>query len=245
MRTHHHSLILFGCEAPGLAVANHLRDQGIEFLLTGSTPESVAAARTRGFDAVAVDFTDDDALRGVGIGGCAETIFCLYEAPASNLFLTLSARALAPGLQIISISESPESHGKLRAAGADKSIDPYVITGQMIHDIIRRPLILSTMQRTLFGTADLELAQIAVDASSPCAGRPLNAIDPSGFDLVLLGMVAPAIGPELIFRSNDADQRLTEGNLLVVIGPVGEIQRFRKQVGEQVGEQVGPGPSPS
>jgi voltage-gated potassium channel len=227
MSPRRHPLILFGCETPGLAVAENLRGQGIEFLLAGSTPESVAAARAKGLDAVAVDFADDDALRGVGIGDWARTIFCLYREPASNLFLTLSARALAPELEIIAICESPESRSKLLAAGADKTIDPYVITGQTIHEIIRRPLILDTMERTLFGSADLELAEIAVGAASPHAGQPLSAVDLTGFDLVLLGMVDPALGPDLMFRTSVADHRLKEGNLLVVIGPVGEIQRFR------------------
>ena len=112
MNIPHHPLLLFGCGSLGLAVAETLRSHGFEFLLAGADADCVAAARGKGYEAVEVDFSDDDSLRAVGIGAGARLIFCLYDEPSRNFFLTLSARALAPELRIVSICESAQSAKK-------------------------------------------------------------------------------------------------------------------------------------
>ena len=226
-----HPLVLFGCGNLGIAVAENLGSRGFDFLLAGADAECVAAARAKGFEAVEVDYRDDDALRAVGIGGGARLIFCLYDEPSRNLFLTLSARALAPELRIISVCESAESGSKLIAAGADKTIDPYLLTARWIHDLIRRPLILETLQRTLFGEANnLELAEIAVTSASVLAGKRLGELDLEGYNLLLMGVVDRAMGSDLIFRASGVDHQLVGGDILVLIGPDEEIRRFRADI---------------
>ena len=118
-------------------------------------PQTVSGFRPRrgkGFESAQVDFTDDEALKAIGIGSSATTIFCLFEEMSNNFFLTLSARTLAPELTIISISSSAASSSKLIAAGANKTIDPYVLTGRWIHNLIRRPLVVETLYGILLGT---------------------------------------------------------------------------------------------
>jgi len=226
-----HSIIVFGCGAMGLAVAEHLTRHGLQFLLTGEIRGTVQAARVRGFDALELDFTDDDALRAVGIGAGTRLILCFYDEPSSNLFLTLSARSLAPDLTIISACDSTESKAKLVAAGADKTIDPFVITGRWIHDFIRRPLILKTLQDTLFGSADLELAEVKVGHDSVLVGQRLRDVDIRNRNLILLGLVAREKGAELVFRAVAGERLIEVGDILVVCGPLGEIEAFRESAG--------------
>lgn len=214
----------------GLAVAEHLQRHGLRFLLTGATPETVEAARARDFDAIELDFTDDDALRAAGIGTGARLILCLYDEPASNLFVTLSARALAPDLTIISACDSKESKAKLLAAGADKTIDPFVITGRWIHDLIRRPIVWKLLHETLFSSADMELAEVHVDEESTLVGRPLSEVARHEQNLILLGLVARDQGAELVFRPLAQDREIRVGDILVVLGPLAEIDAFRAAV---------------
>lgn len=225
-----HPLVIFGCGSLGIAVAENLRSREFDFLLAGADAECVAAARAKGFEALEVDYRDDDALIAVGIGGGARLIFCLYDEPSRNLFLTLSARALAPELRIVSVCESAESGSKLIAAGADKTIDPYLLTARWTHDLIRRPLILETLQRTLFGEENLELAEIAVTAASILAGKRLGDLDLADYNLLVMGVVDRAMGSELIFRASGVDHRLVGGDILVLIGPDDEIRRFRADI---------------
>lgn len=225
-----HSIIVFGSGAMGLAVAEHLKRHGLRFLLTGATVETVEAARSRDFDAIELDFTDDDALRAAGIGSGTRLILCLYDEPANNLFLTLSARALAPDLTIISACDSKESNAKLLAAGADKTIDPFVITGRWIHDLIRRPIVWKLLHDTLFSSADMELAEVHVDEESTLRGHPLREVAIHEHNLILLGLVSREQGSELVFRPSARDRRIKAGDILVVLGPLAEINAFRAAV---------------
>ncbi len=225
-----HSIIIFGCGAMGLAVAEHLQRHRLQFLLTGARPETVEAGKVRGFEPVELDFTDDDALRSVGIGAGTRLILCLYDEPSSNLFLILSARSLDPGLTIISACDSKESQAKLLAAGANTTIDPFVITGRWIHDLIRRPLVLKTLHGTLLGSADMELAEIPLGMDSLMLGKRLGDIDMRGHNLILLGLVAQQQGGELIFRTASQDRLIEAGDILVVLGPLAEIGAFRNSV---------------
>ena len=222
-----HHVVIFGCGALGLAVAESLRSHGFTFLLVAADAGQVEEARSRGFETSELDFTDDDALRAVGIGAWVRFIFCVFEVPSRNLFLTLSARALAPQLMIVSICESVESGSKLLAAGANKTIDPYVLTGRWIHDMIRRPMILETVQRTLLGEASLELAEIVVSRTSPLAGQRLDDVDLGGFNLLLMGVVDCRLGSQFVFRTSEPDHRIGSGDVLVLIGPDEELRRFR------------------
>lgn len=227
-----HPTIIFGCGAMGLAVAKHLRRHGLQFLLTGARPETVEAARTRGFDPIELDFTDDDALREVGVGSGTRLILCLYDEPSSNLFLILSARTLDPGLTIISACDSKESATKLLAAGADSTIDPFVITGRWIHDLIHRPLVLKTLHSTLLGNADMELAEVSLDHDSKLLGRCLGDVDMRHHNLILLGLVAPRQSAELIFCAAARDRLIEAGDILVVLGPLAEIDAFREALSD-------------
>ena len=228
-----HAIVIFGCGGFGLAVAKSLRQQGLDFLLVGSDRESVAAAGARGFEALELDYTDDDVLRSVGVGVGVRIIFCLFDEATNNLFLTLSARALAPTVTIISVCESHESGNKLRAAGADKTIDPYVLTGRWIHDLIRRPVIIEIVQQTLMGEADLEIAEITVTARSALVGQCLEGLDLSRYNLLVMGVVDCDKGTDLIFRTSQADHCFSEGDVLVVIGPDNEIREFRRDMSDQ------------
>lgn len=225
------SIVIFGCGAMGLAVAEHLRRHGLRFHLTGVKPETVEAARSRGFGAIELDFTDDDALQSIGIGAGARLILCLYDEPSSNLFLTLSARSLAPTLTIISACESKESEAKLLAAGANTTIDPFVITGRWIHNLIRRPLVLKTLHETLFGNADMELAEVRLGDDSSMLGKRLGDVSMREYDLILLGLVAEHQGTQLIFRPAAQDRLIEAGDILVVLGPLAEINAFRETIG--------------
>lgn len=221
-------LVLFGCGSLGLAVAGTLRERGVDFLLVSPEPERVEAARAKGYDVVQIDYTDDDALTSIGIGAGVRMIFCLFEETAANLFLTLSARALAPTLTIVSICDSPATSSKLIAAGASKTIDPFLLTGRWVHNLIRRPLIVETLYDVLLGGADLEVGEVALAPDTMLVGRRLGDLNSDRYDVIVLGAVNRSRGTELLLRSNDPGYVLAPDDVLVVIGPQSEIDRIRQ-----------------
>ena len=51
-----------------------------------------------------------------------------------NVYISLTARGLNPGLHIVARASRPEAEAKLYMAGADHVISPYVIGGRQMAD---------------------------------------------------------------------------------------------------------------
>jgi voltage-gated potassium channel len=221
-------IVIFGCGRQAMWVAERLRDRAQDMLVVTSDESDVSLAQSRGFSVVQIDYTDDEALRSIGIGRWVSTVFCVFPEESRNVFLTISARALDPGLKIVSITESRAAGQKLVAAGATKIIDPYESTGKKIHELIRHPQVVETLEHTVLGQANLDLAEIEVGAGSPLEGRHQGALGVGRhINLILPGVVDLELSNRLASRTLGLDHRLDVGDMSVVIGPREEIERFR------------------
>ena len=108
----------------------------------------------------ALDYTNGDQLKLLGIGNDVDTIFSFFEEDAKNVYLIISAKEIDPDVLIITLSQSPDSSDKLCAAGANKVIDSYEISGRKIFNMIKKPLISETIEHVVFGQSSINLAEI-------------------------------------------------------------------------------------
>jgi len=115
---------LFGCSPLAIEVAWRLSMARLPFVMLDRDATRVAEARQEGLMAERIDYTDDTALREVGIGSHIEGVFCLLSEDSENVFLAISARALDPELRIVAVCQAPQAAAKLLAAGADKVVTP-------------------------------------------------------------------------------------------------------------------------
>jgi voltage-gated potassium channel len=158
----------------------------------------VAAAQKENLAARQIDYTDDDALRGVGIGSQVEGVFCLFTEDSENVFLAISARTLDPRLRIVAVCQAPEAAPKLLAAGADKVVDPYEISGARVHELIQRPEVVDLLEQTVFGVQDLNVAEITIPRHSWLHGVHLSGLRKAmNQNLILLGVVDLERGRDL------------------------------------------------
>jgi voltage-gated potassium channel len=226
-------IAIFGCGALGFEVAGQLQERYWTPLLVDNNESCLATAVTKGIETANIDYTDDEELRSIGIGTSIEIIFCLFEEDAKNVFLTISARALSPDVKILSLTQSPDSGQKLRAAGATKVIDPYEISGRKVIDLLKRPLIAEAMEGIVYGEQYLNMAELDVTPDCFLSGERLSDLDLSRrYNLVLLGVVDRELGDEFIFTTTGVDHKLDEGDVLVVIGPTEEIEKLRQDMAE-------------
>ena len=87
--------------------------------------------------AVHGDATEDTVLEKAGIAR-AKGVLCVLPTDEANLFVTISARSLNPGLRIVTKSIEPGSNNKMIKAGADVVISPKNIGGmRMVSEMIR------------------------------------------------------------------------------------------------------------
>lgn len=119
------------------------------------------------------DPTDDDVLELAGIKRAAGLCSCLPN-DATNVFVVLSARQTNAGLLILSRCNQPENQEKVRIAGADKVINPYVTTGRQMATQLLYPSVMEFLDVVIRrGDLELRLQEIVVGANSELADRSL------------------------------------------------------------------------
>jgi len=218
---------LFGCNPLAIEVARRLAMSGAPFIMLDSDAVLVETAQKENLAARQIDYTDDDALRGVGIDSHIEGVFCLFTEDSENVFLAISARALDPQLRIVAVCQAPEAAPKLLAAGADKVVDPYEISGARVHELIQRPEVVDLLEQTVFGLQDLNVAEITIPRHSWLHGVHLSSLRKvMTQNLILLGVVDLERGKDLIFSTRGIDHKLDYDDVLVVIGAHSEIDAF-------------------
>jgi voltage-gated potassium channel len=225
-------LALFGCNPLAIEVAWRLTMVQTPFIMLDRDTRLVELARQEGLVAERIDYTDDDALRAVGIGGAdIEGVFCLLKEDSENVFLAISARAIAPELRIVAVCQAPEAAPKLLAAGADKVVDPYEISGARVHELIERPEVVELMEQTVFGMQDLNIAEILIPHGSWLHGVRLSELrQHMTQNVILLGVVDLERGRELIFSTRGIDHNLDHDDVLVIIGPQRQVADFRMMI---------------
>jgi voltage-gated potassium channel len=225
------TVLVVGAGPVGLEVGRQLTEKGETVTIVDDLKTDVAKARSQGFDVQQVNLQDDEALKQIGIGAEVQVLFALLENDASNVFLVISARAIAADLPIVSISGTRDTIERLYAAGATKVIDPYRISGYKIYELMHRSLIAETLERTVFGKVDLDIAEIHVQEGSFLHGKYLDELFLSErYNLVVLGVVDRNFGENLIFATDPKRHRMDSGDILVVIGPEEAFRTFHQDL---------------
>ncbi len=228
-------IALFGYYRSAVEVASYLRTGAYRVVIIDDDPGNLEKARKAGYETAELDFRNDSELAKLGLGETINTIFCLFPDDAENVFLTLSARALAPGIRIFSIAHGRSAVPNLRAAGANKVIETEEISGLRIWDIITRPIVTAILDHTLFGQANLNVTELQIPAGSPFIGRLVSELElETQYNLILLGMVDRKLEEHFVYSQKVHNARLQAGDFLVVIGPMDASASLREDLlGEQ------------
>lgn len=233
-------IALFGYYRSAVEVASYLHTLDYRLVIIDNDPDNLEKAQASGYETAEIDFRDDTELAKLGLGESIDTIFCLFPDDAENVFLTLSARALAPDIRIFSIAHSRSAVPNLRAAGADKVVETQEISGLRIWDIITRPVVTAILDRTLFGQANLNVAEIPVPAGSRLAGVQIPKLDlESRYGLILLGVVDQQMQEHFVYSQAAQDMCLHANDILVVIGSADAIGVLKGDMAKKSNEPGG------
>ena len=121
--------IVCGFGRVGREVALTLQDESAPLIVIDKDAEVLSEAEERGLLCMRGDPTRDDDLLAAHV----EEALGLVAATGNdsdNVYISLTARGLNPGLRIVARASRPDSEDKLRRAGADSVISPHVIGGR-------------------------------------------------------------------------------------------------------------------
>lgn len=228
-------LAVFGSNPVGVEVARYLQNAQYLFVMVDRSDDVLQAAQREGFNIQRLDYNLDSELQSLGIGKTITTIFCMLPEDSQNVFLTISARALDPNLRIVTVCHTPDATPQLLAAGANKVIDPYAVSGTRVVELLERPEVVELLEQTVFGRQDLNIAEVTIPQISWVLGRNLSEVRLHvSNNIILLGMVDLELHRELIFGAQGIDHKLDAGDILVVIGAARQISAFRELIQQQV-----------
>ncbi|HEY6736675.1 MAG TPA: TrkA family potassium uptake protein [Candidatus Saccharimonadia bacterium] len=166
--------IICGLGRVGAQVAGEMYHENVPFVGLDRDQAKVDEAIEKGYNALALDSTAENALEAVGIDRAAGLVACLGE-DSLNLFVVLAARSLNPDLYIVARANRPENELKLKRAGANRVAMPYQIGGYHMASMALRPNVVDYMDiMAKNGTSELEVEEMVVGESSKLAGHHLG-----------------------------------------------------------------------
>jgi voltage-gated potassium channel len=238
-RTMNQHVILCGYGRIGREIAQQLSGEGVQLLVVENDPDRIEEAQQRGFTVLQGDATLDETLEEAGIHQCRALVAAL-PSNAANLYVILSARGLAPRTRLIARADSEEAEGKLRLAGADQVVSPYVAGGRTMAATALRPLAVTFME--LLAGSDCEVEEFQLSDDPDHLGE-LNGASLAELQLgrrsgaLVLAIRNPQASqissgaPEPLLANPGGNVRLAPGQLLVVMGSKQQLQCFGDLLG--------------
>ena len=219
--------IICGFGRVGRRIAREFAEARQPFVVIDKLPANVVELEAAGFLYRHADATEDATLLEAGVRR-AQSLLAATDADTENIAITLSARALAPGLWIVARANREESEGKLVRAGADRVLSPYSLGGHRMAGLARQPHLMEFLDTAMKSRElDLALSVIQVEVGSPLVGMPLpasvEAVPPGMRDSTVIAVRPAGQGPWLA-ASRRGGKSLAAGDWLVVLGPVDQRQ---------------------
>ncbi len=243
-------VILCGYGRIGREIAAQLSREGTPLLVVEMDQERRDAAEAKGLPVLLADATLDETLIDAGIHRCRSLVAALPN-DAANVYVVLSARAIAPHCRLIARSDSEEAERKLRQAGADQVVSPYVAGGRTMAATATRPLAVDFME--LLAGSDCEVEEFLL-SDNPAQlgdinGRTLAELDlrgRSGALVLAIRLPAPAVVNPYTYRGSSysstptlvanpgGNVKLGPGQLMVVLGSKKQLDLLQDLLGDAV-----------
>jgi len=252
-------VILCGYGRMGREIAAQLGREGVPLLVVEMDGERRDAAEELGLAVLMADATLDETLIEAGIHRCRSLVAALPNN-AANLYVVLSARGIRSDCRLIARADSTEAERKLRLAGADQVVSPYVAGARTMAATALRPLAVNFMELLAGSDCEVEEFQLSDDPRRLAAlegsnladlqvGRRSGALvlairNPDRSRLGEGGIRGAAYLPSdsRLIANPGGSEPLAPGQLLVVMGSKEQLRKFGLLLGPALSE-VGSMPS--
>lgn len=210
----HH--IVCGCGRMGQAVVQELQNARHRVVVIERSPEAVHRLQDEDVPVVAGDATDPTTLEAAGVKRASGLVSCLDD-DAHNVYAVLTARSLNPQLTIVARASGEGSEDRLRRAGADRVVNPYLLGGIRLAHLLEKPTVVDFLDFSRIGGSKegLHLAELPLAAARALVGHSLADADLRARWGV--GVVAMLRDGEFLPNPDPALQ-LRDDDVLVVLG---------------------------
>jgi len=209
-------VILCGWGKIGREIARECMRGGVGVCVVEQDERKALLAVEEGLTALAGDATDEHVLERAGIRQ-ARGVLTALPKDSDNLFVTLTARELNPDLLIVARGLEPSSDARLRRAGANQVVSPYVIGGRRMAAAYLYPEIVDFLD--VFMKRDdvsYSLFRWEVRPTSPLSGKRLadSGLREAAAGALVLGLMR---GAEVL-PTPTGETELRADDVLILLG---------------------------
>jgi len=223
----HNHYIIFGYGRMGAIIADELAKNKTKYVVVENDEEKVIALQEKGYQYYRGDATTDETLDAVGVK-YAKGIVVTLGTEQDNLFVTMSVRTLNKDAFLLSRCSHKVCESKLKRAGANKVVNPYVAGGHRMTELLLEPNIedavsISTPQFDI----DLVVEEININEVPSLIG--ISIVDSNirkKYNLIIIGIKDKKGKFEL---NPNMNVKLGKDQIIMLIGAKSNMKRFQKQ----------------
>jgi voltage-gated potassium channel len=223
-----HHYIICGFGRVGHQVAQVFEASRVPCVVIDSKKETLEELEIKNVPSIIGDATSDSVLIEAGIQSAKGLIAC-SDSDVANVYVTLSARVLNPGLNIVARAGFKDTEKKLIMAGANRVISPYFISGVRMAALATQPVASDFLDLvTHGGQIDFKLYEIAVPDGSPLIHITIAEADIRSRSGALILAIRKSDGT-FDLQPKPAST-IDKNDVLVVIGTQGQFETLEKIV---------------
>ncbi len=202
--------IICGFGRIGRTIAKVFQEKGIPVVIVERDQEVIKEVAETGFPFIQGDATKDEVLVAAGVKR-AKGIICVLRSDADNVYITLTARSLNPGLMIETRASDHDSQRKMIQAGANHVISPYEVGARRMALAVLQPTVTEFLDLAVHSAGfDLTVEQIEIAPGSALDGVSIkDAAIRARTGCTVLAVQQPsdrmilALGPDYVFSSGE------------------------------------------
>ena len=219
--------IICGFGRMGAVIAKELNEKHLRFVIIDNDDSKIEIIQEKGYKYLQADATLEETLISAN-AEYAEGIVVTLDTDQDNLFVTMSARILAPNAFILSRCSQHDTRNKLKRAGANKVVNPYVAGGHKMAELLIQPTIQDTVSISLKeNELDLVIDEFNVNDLGELDGLMIkDSKIREDYNIIIIGSRvhegATQINPDphMVFEPNQT---------ILVLGSKENIKRFREK----------------
>jgi len=222
-------VLLCGYGRMGRVIAREIAKNRGPFVVIEQDNEALAQAEEDGHLAFLGDAASDETLNQCGIER-ARALISVTSSDADNVFVTLSARQLNPGIRIVARANEDSAIEKLRRAGADRVFSPYRVGARQMALAALRPNVIDFLTEIddAPGAESYQIEELRVEPHSTVCGKSLRELNLSS----MLGVMIIGLRPQggRMTYNPPADTKLDGNDILIALAPTSRLGQLAEMV---------------
>ncbi|MBT4784993.1 MAG: hypothetical protein HOO21_06535 [Candidatus Marinimicrobia bacterium] len=217
--------VICGYGRMGAIIASEFQKKNISFVIIEINDSKIIDIQENGYNHIHGDATLDETLINAGIID-SKGIVVVLDNDQDNLFVTMSARNLNQDSYIISRCSKQDTGNKLKRAGANKVVNPYITGGHRMAELLISPNIddIVTIESPDNISIDFSIEEVSVKNFNILNNKTINELNiREKYNLAIVAIINKDRSKQL---NPGPDVMLSSNQKVILIGTLDNLQSF-------------------